>query len=145
MTTVIIKEPESKPIAKMIIPGRRALGEQWQEVTIGVKDDVIQVTENKPAEAPPNATPIFTFGMTQLSPDAMNFILEGAIQQQEYARRKPKKPKVTDAEIEEMVNRMWIDFCEQKLKWFKGQTTLGAGGFFQRETPGRTNWTGVKA
>jgi len=144
MTHVIIKEPETKPIAKMVIPGRRALGEQWQEVTVGVKDDVIQVTENVPTEAPPNNTPIFTFGMNTLSTEAHNFLLEGARQVQEYAKRKPKRRPVTDAEIEKMVNKIWLDWCELKAKTLAGKTHSGPGLFNQRESAGIKNWSGVK-
>lgn len=139
-----IKEDKPKPLAKMVIPGRRALGEQWQEVTIAVKDDKIQVVENVPTAAPPNNTAIFTFGMTQVSNEQMDFILKGARKAQEYEAKSPKRRPPTDYEIEQMVNKMWHEYCEQKLKWFKGQTTIGAGGFYQRSVPERTNWSGVK-
>lgn len=140
----IVKEKEAPPIAKMVIPGRRALGEQWQEVTIAVKDDKIQVTENVPTEAPPNGRAIFNLGMGQVSPDEVDFILEGARHAQEEEKRRPRRRPVTDAEIEAMVNRMWLDYVAQKLAWLKGQTTIGAGGFYQRQSPGIQNWTGVK-
>lgn len=143
MTHVIIKEPDAKPIAKMIVPGRRALGEQWQEVTIAVKDDKIQVTENVPTAAPPDNTPIFTFGMGQLSPEEMNFILEGAQKAQEYTKQHPKRRPVTDAEIEQMVNKLWQDWMEAKQKLLAGKTFSGPGLFNQRESAAIKNWTGV--
>lgn len=145
MTAVIIKEGETKPIAKMIIPGRRALGEKWQEVTIAVKDDKIQVTENVPAEAPATGTPIFTLGMGQLSTEEHNFILGHAYQEQEYRKRKPRRRPVTDAEIEEMVNKIWLDWCEMKAKALAGKTHSGPGLFNQRESAAIKNWSGVKA
>lgn len=145
MTHVIIKEPEAKPIAKMVIPGRRALGEKWQEVTIAVKDDQIQVTENVPTEAPPGERAVFTFGMGQLSPEEHNYIIGAAYQRQEYEKRKPRRRPVTDAEIEQMVNKIWQDWCEMKAKALAGKTHSGPGLFNQRESAPIKNWSGVKA
>ena len=144
MTAVIIKpSPDPPPIVKMIVPGRRALGEQWREITVGIHGDKIQVTENKEAPVPPGGRVVVVPGMSKLSTEAINFLLEGALKQQEYETRHPRRQPVTDAEIEAIATRMWNDYIAQKLAWFKGQTTLGAGGFYQRETPGRTHWTGV--
>lgn len=143
MTEVIVKTQKPNPIVKMIVPGRRALGEAWQEITIAVKDDRIQVTESVPAEAPPDNVPIYSFGMEKLSADAVNFILEGALQKQEYTRRKPKRRPVSDKEIEKMVNDLWLNWCEAKVQMLKGTTFSAPGTFNQRENPGIQNWTGV--
>ena len=137
-----IKRPRPKPIMKMITQGRRAYGEQWQEVTIAVEDDEIKVVENRPTAAPPGGRPIFVPGMGELNMEAVDFLLEGACKSQEYSGKHPRQMSL--AEFEAWLNKQWLDFVESKLKWFRGQTTLGPGGFFQREKPGRTNWTGVK-
>lgn len=145
MTEVIVKTPEAKPVAKMIVPGRRALGEAWQEVTIAVKDDRIQVTENRPVEAPPGGRAVVVPGMAALSTDAVNYILEGALQRQEYAKRRPRRRPVTDKEIEQIVNQMWLDFCEQKVRAFSGTSQFGPKGKTQREGfGGDRNFSGVK-
>lgn len=123
---------------KMITPGRRSLGEDWQEVTIGVEDDQIKVTESKPAQAPPGGRPIYVPSMGNLEMDVVDHLLEGARKAQEYSKKHPRQMSLE--EYETWLNQQWLDFCEQKLKWFKGQTTIGPGGFYQRETPGRTNW-----
>ena len=77
--------------------------------------------------------------------EQMDFILEGARKTQEYETKRPKRQPVTDAEIERMVNKLWLDWCEAKAKGLAGKTTLGPGGFFQRESAGVKNWSGVKA
>ena len=138
MTLVKFKKSRPKPVMKMITPGRRSLGEDWQEVTIGVEDDQIKVTESKPAQAPPGGRPIYVPSMGNLEMDVVDHLLEGARKAQEYSKKHPRQMSLE--EYETWLNQQWLDFCEQKLKWFKGQTTIGPGGFYQRETPGRTNW-----
>lgn len=138
-----IKKPKPKPLLKMIVPGRRALGEDWQEVTIAVQDDEIKVTESVAVAAPPSNRPVIVPGMGTLPPDAIDHILQGALKQQEYMKQHPRRRPVSDGEVRRMVQALWEDYCEQKLKALKGQTSVGAGGIFQREKPGITNWTGV--
>lgn len=126
-----IKKPLPKPIMRMVTPGRRAYGEQWQDITIAVDDDQIKVTESHAVEAPPDNRPIYVPAMGNLQVEAVNFLLEGAKKAQEYGKKHPK-----DMSIEEYgrwLNEQWLSFVEQKLRWFKGQTTIGPGGFFQRE------------
>lgn len=132
------KDKKSRPILKMIQPGRRSLGEDWQEVTIAVENDEIKVTENKATTAPPGGKPIYVPAMGNLEMEAVDFLIEGARKQQEYQKKHPRQMSLE--EYETWLNQQWLDFCEQKLKWFKGQTTLGPGGFYQRETPGRKHW-----
>ncbi len=133
-----IKKGKPKPIMKMVERGRRSLGEDWREITIGVEDDQIKIIENKPAEAPPNNAPIMVPAMGNLSMEAVDFLIEGARKSQEYGGKAPQQMSL--AEYTKWINETWQAFAEQKLKWFRGQTTLGPGGFFQRETPGRTHW-----
>ena len=133
-----IKKPKAKPIVKMITPGRRAFGESWQEVTIAVDDDQIAVVENKPAGAPPGGRPIYVPAMGAMSMEAVDFLLEGARKSQEYGKKHPRQMSL--AEFNTWLNRQWLDFMEQKLKWFRGQSTSGPGGHVQRESPGRKDW-----
>lgn len=135
-----IKQPKPKPIMKMVTHGRRAYGEDWQEITVGVKNDHIEVIENQPAEAPPENRPIYVPAMGNLSTEAVDFLLEGARKSQEYGGKHPSQMSLI--EYGNWIQQIWLDFAEAKLKWFKGQTTLGPGGFFQREKPGRTHWKG---
>lgn len=134
------KRPKAKPVMKMITPGRRSYGEQWQEVTIGVHNDEVQVLENRPAAAPPDNKPIYVPAMGNMEMEMVDFLMEGAAKRQEYGLKHPKQMSL--AQFEAWLNTQWLDFCEQKLLWFKGRTNIGPGGIFQRETPGRTNWTG---
>lgn len=139
MTVVIFKEKEEAPVVKMIVPGRRALGEDWREVTIAVKDDRVQVTGNEAAERPAEGKPIVLPALSKLSNEEVNFLMEGAAKTQEYWSRQNKRP--SQKEVNEAATRMWNEYVEQKLAWFKGKTTVGAGGFFQREKPGVTHWS----
>ncbi len=69
-------------------------------------------------------------GLGNVSIDMTEYILE---QQQYAAVERAKRPKPSPVETHKEVNRMWHDYMEQKLRWFKGHTVLGPGGFFQRE------------
>jgi hypothetical protein len=114
----------------MVVPGRRALGEDWRKVTIGVKDDKVGVTKNEPAEAPADGNPIFVPGLGNISTEMADFILES---KRHDAEDRAKKPKRSQAEVNDEVNRLWHDFVEQKLRHFKGQSTFGPGVHTQRE------------
>lgn len=135
-----VKKPKPKPIMKMVTQGRRYLGESWQEITVAVDDDRVKVVETRPTEAPPDGRPIYVPGMGEMSLEAVDFLLEGARKSQEYSGKHPRQMPLAD--FERWLNGQWQDYMAQKLAWFKGQTTLGAGGFYQRETPGRRNWNG---
>ena len=137
-----LKKPPVKPVMKMITPGRRAYGEAWREITVAVDDDRIQIIENKAAAAPPDGKPIYVPAMGNLEVGMVDFLLEGARKTQEYGGRNPKDMSLQ--EFGSWMQARWLEWCEQKLRHFKGQTTVGPGGFFQRERPGRVNWTGVK-
>ena len=136
-----IKKPKPKPVMKMITPGRRAYGEAWQEVTVAVDDDKVKVIENRPAEAPPGGKPIYVPGMGNLNMDAIDFLIEGARKSQEYGKKHPRS--MSEAEFSKWLNDRWMQFAEEKLKWFKGQSIYGPGGFTQREVPERTHWSGA--
>jgi hypothetical protein len=135
------KNKKKQAVMKMIIPGRRALGEQWREVTIRPKEGSRGgfTVENQETAAPPQGRPVVIPAMANLSDEEVNFILGGALKAQDYYKRQNRKP--SQAELIKEINQMWADYCEQKLKWFKGQTTLGPGGFYQREKPGITDWS----
>ena len=137
-----IKKPKPKPVMKMITPGRRSLGEDWQEVTIAVDDDEIKVTENKATTAPPGGRPIYVPAMGAMEMEAVDFLIAGARESQKERGRHPRQ--MSPAEYARWLNHQWLDFCSQKLAWFRGQSVYGPGGSTQREVPGRTKWTGAK-
>lgn len=135
---LLAKKP--KPIAKMVMMGRRAYGEEWREITLAVdeaKDEVI-IYENKPVAAPAEKKPIYIPSMGNLSMEAVDFLLEGARKSQEYGLKHPAD--MSPVEYAKWINEQWIAFVENKLRWFKGQSTFGPGGFTQRDKPGRTRW-----
>ena len=119
-----------KPIMHMVVPGRRAFGEEWRKVTVAVENDKITVTDNEATEAPPSNQPIFVPGLGNLSMEMADYILEQARHEQKYD---VAKPKPSQEEVHKEINRMWLDWIEQKLRWFKGQTVSGPGGWTQRE------------
>lgn len=120
------------PVMKMIVPGRRALGEEWSEVTVRPNVRGGFDLENTPAVAPAMGQPVFIPAMANLSNEEVDFILEGALKAQDYESYKPKRRPVTDAEIQTMVQQLWMDYCEQKLKGFLGVSVFGLGGHTQR-------------
>jgi hypothetical protein len=134
------KPKKPKPIAKMLMPGRRAYGEQWQEITLAVDEanDEIVVYENKAVEAPAENRPIYIPSMGNLSMEAVDFLMDGARKSQDYGSKHPSA--MSPAEYKAWINEQWNAFVENKLKWFRGQTVSGPYGWTQRETPGRTHW-----
>ena len=130
-----LKKPEVKPIVKMITPGQRAYGEQWREVTIGVDDDKIKVVDNHETEAPPDGRPIYVPTLGEAEVKMVDFLIEGARKSQEYGGRDPRS--MSQADFGKWIQQQWLDWCEQKVRWYQGKTTLGAGGFFQREKVNR--------
>ena len=137
----IIKRPKPKPILKMVMPGRRALGEKWQEITVAVQDDEIKVVERVATAAPADNQPIFVPAMGNLSMEAVDFLLDGARHNAETKGRHPRD--MSKQEYAAWLQKMWLDWIEQKLRFFNGQSTFGPGGHTQREKVGRTHWTGV--
>lgn len=119
------------PVMKMLVPGRRALGETWQEVTIRPTAEGGYTTEKQPSKAPATGQPVLIPAMANLSDEECNFILEGARKNAEYESR--QKKKVTEADISRMVNQMWRDYMEQKLAMFKGTSQFGPKGKTQRD------------
>ncbi len=129
-----LKKPAPKPIVKMVVHGQRSLGEDFVEVTVGVTDnDEIGVIDKTPVEAPPNRRPIFVPAMGNLAMEQVDFLLEGARKSQAYNNVNPHDMPLP--EYRKWLAGMWLDYVEQKLKAFKGQTTIGPGGFNQREAP----------
>jgi hypothetical protein len=135
-----LKAKKPKPVAKMVMMGRRAYGEGWREITLAVdeRNDEIVVYENKPVEAPAANKPIYVPAMGNLAMEAVDFLVEGARKSQEYGLKHPSD--MSPREYAKWINEQWIAFVENKFRWFKGQSTFGPGGFTQRDKPGRVNW-----
>lgn len=133
---VVVKEgAEANPIVTMVTPGRRALGETWSKVSFVWDSDArAYVVKREDAPAPADNRPIFVPSLGNLSMEAVDFIIQSQMKESEY-RERQKAPTREQERKEnwERVNRMWQDYCEQKLLHLRGQTTIGAGGFNQRE------------
>src|SRR3990167_286767 len=115
----------------MIVPGRRTMGEDWSKVTVRPDPDTGKyLVEREATPAPADNTPIFVPGLGNISADMADFILES---QREEAKDRAKQPKQSEAEVKAEMNQLWQAYCEQKLRWFRGQTTIGPGGMQQRE------------
>src|SRR3990167_1456473 len=120
--------PKPNPLMTMVVPGRRAMGEQWSKVNIYPDPDTgTYIVEREDTAAPADQSPIFVPGMGSISLEMADFILERS---RDEARTRAKQPK-RDAKKE--LNAAWQEFCEQKLRWYRGQSTLGPGGMSQRE------------
>jgi hypothetical protein len=133
---VIVKDgPEPNPILTMIAPGRRALGESWSKVTFTWdSDERAYVVNREDAEAPADNRAIVVPALGNCSPEMVNFILGQQMKQAEYRESAEVKTREQRRkEAWEQVNQMWLEYVEQKLKWLRGQTTIGPGGFNQRE------------
>lgn len=137
-----LKRKPDPIVAKMVTKIPRSLGQGWQELTLRQDAHGNYSKEFAPSAAPADNTPIMVMGGGMLADDHMSWLLEGARKTQDYWSRKQRKP--SEKEIHAAVNRLWMDFCEQKLKHFKGQSQFGPGGHTQRQVPGRTRWNGAE-
>jgi hypothetical protein len=135
-----LKPKPKPPIMKMVVPGPRALGIDWEEVTYRPSDDGGRIeTERKATTAPATGYAHIIPSMGNLSTEEVNFIMEGSLKASEYQSRKPTRRPVTDAEIQAMAQQMWLDYLEQKIRAFDGRSTFGLGGHTQRQS-----WGGPK-
>ncbi len=123
----------SNPIAAMIQPGRRALGEDWNRTTVHWDPDIGDyVTRTEPSPRPADGKAIILPTLGNVSWDMVNFILDYQMKEAEY-RAAAGNQDIPDEELSVKVNRMWQDYMQEKLKWFQGQTQVGPGGMHQRE------------
>lgn len=135
------KRKPRNPVVKMIVPGRRALGETWSEVAVLPRDDGGFDLETRPAEhVPATGQPIVIPAMANLSTEEVNFIMEGALKAADYESRKPRRRPVTDKEVQEWAQKLWDDYFAQKLAYFQGVSQFGPAGKTQRERPALRNW-----
>ena len=128
-----VNKPANKqnPIMSMIMPGRRSLGEKWRKISIHPDPDTgTYLIDNEETEAPATNRAIFVPGLGNISTEMADYILE---KKRDDAISDAVKPRKSQAEVDKEVNAMWHDYMEQKLAMFKGKTTLGPAGFFQRE------------
>lgn len=120
---------EHEPIVTLIMPGRRALGEQWTKLTIGQQNGEMTY-DTAPSERPADGKAIMA--VAGADAEYARYIVEA---QMEKAQERAVAPQELTAEERfEALNMAWQDFCEQKLRAFKGQTTIGPGGMSQRES-----------
>ena len=110
------------PVITMIERGRRALGEGWRKIQIGHDGDDYTIS-NEPTEAPADNKPIFVPALGNVSADMADYILEYQRKEAEYRARRPYsgRPQPT----REKIQKMFLDYCEERIKWFKGQTQSG--------------------
>lgn len=123
-----IKNVEPAAVITMIVPGRRALGEHWSLVTIGHDGHDLTV-ERQAAEAPADLRPIVAVS----GPDAeyTRYILEAQVEKAQ--QRAATVDELSHRERHEAINAAWQAYVEDKLRWLRGQTTIGPGGMQQRQ------------
>jgi hypothetical protein len=111
----------------MVVPGRRALGEDWVQVTIGHDADNITY-DTAPAAAPADRKSIMAIsGKDQ---EAARYIIEA--QMEKAVSRATAPQNLTPKERYDAVNEAWHNFAEQKLRALKGVSTFGSAGSTQR-------------
>lgn len=121
-----LKPQAPEAVMTLVVPGARALGEQWQKVTIGHDGNDI-VVDREETTAPVGNRPV----MVMSGPDAeyTSYIFAAAAEKAQGRLVYELSPQ----EKWEAVNRAWHEFVEQKLRQLKGQSTFGPGGSVQRQ------------
>lgn len=140
MTEIINRKQKPKVELKAVVPGPRALDMPWVEVSIGSQEGEAYVDIQK-ADAPTSA-PILAMGE-----DAGWFrdVMEaqrGKQAEGAFTRAVTTgEGRCTDllcshrhngCPAYRLMNEMFQNYVEQKLRWLKGQSTFGYGGFTQR-------------
>mgnify|MGYP001559387592 CR=1 FL=1 len=115
----------------MVVPGRRALGEDWSKVTIYATPEGHYEVEREDTTAPADNAAIYVPAMGNLSIEAADYILERKKKDQEY--RKSHNLPIRRGVSHKEINQLWQDWMELKKKRFKGQTQSGPAQTFQRE------------
>lgn len=146
MTTLYMPNKRPTEVIRMIVPGRRALGEDWSEVVIGHTDDAI-VAHKRPTEAPEGGVPIMAVGGRDAQ--HMRDIVEA--QRGKQAERTMVDRGSWECEsltcghatsacpMFQLLNEMWWNYNEMKAKELAGITTIGAAGTFQRQRVNRSS------
>jgi hypothetical protein len=112
-----------------IMPGRRALGEEWSKVTIYATPEGGYVSEREDTAAPAMNQPIFVPALGSMSYEAVDYLLEHKRKDQEYRKAHGlSTPKYTQKDFE----KLFYDWMELKMKRFKGQTQSGPDSWVQR-------------
>lgn len=109
------------PQMTVVIPGRRALGESWTQVEIGVRNDQV-VAEARAVEAPPSQQPFAV-----LHGEDAKYAEDLLAMMNDEQRASLAGGTLTD-EDRQQIMRDWMQHIENKLKWLKGQTQIGASG-----------------
>lgn len=121
------------PVVHMVTPGRRAYGETWSKVTITPNPDTGGYdVHREDTDAPADNKAIFVPALGNISLDMADYILEHERKEAEYRAKNPE-PRQRRESYGEKVNRMFHDYCEQRLKYGRGATVSGPGGWTQRE------------
>jgi len=126
-----LRFPKKKiPLMHMVVPGRRALGENWRKVTISHDGDDY-VLDNEEAETPHLGKPIMVPCAGEVSIEEAEYIVGWVNEENKHRKEKGLGPTMPDAKT---INQMWLDYMEAKVKAFKGISTFGPGGNVQRES-----------
>lgn len=128
MTGIIVVHETKTADHTLIVPGRRALGEEWRKVTIGHTGDRITV-DNEPHEAPADGKPIMAMGVSD--PGYIDDIIEAQLGKAIERANKPVR-EMTHDEYTRVINEAFQAWMEQKIRHLRGQTTIGPGGMQQR-------------
>lgn len=135
MPEIIVRKNEDVPVVKMITPGRRALGEDWSEVTIAHDGNEIHVT-SVPHEAPADGKAIIVPTQGKRNDSMTDFILDKYMGLAAERAAHPQ-PAMSPAERYALMNKWWMDYLENKIRHLRGQSTFGPGGFTQRQRVNR--------
>lgn len=131
--TIHIKSKAPENVVTMIVPGRRALGEEWSYVTIGATPDGIVVNRSDirehGIEAPPTGKPIVAIGAREQV--YAEYII--AAMQARAQERALNPQHMSQAERMQIVNEAWHNYVEQKLRMYQGKSQFGPSGFTQRQ------------
>lgn len=152
MTGIIVKKKDKRNLITVVKPGPRALGIENETVSIDINPntDKIEVTTTptEAAQAPNGARTLAVFGASD--PSYLKDILEA-----QKGKATEKKIIARDGDCDKMawvhgqlvrcahdeppcprymlINEMWHNYIERKIRALKGQSSFGAGGGFQRQ------------
>lgn len=128
---VIVKEEPKPVLMRMVTRGRRALGEDWSDVTVSWDEETGgYAVETTPTEAPADGQAIIVPTMGMQEAEMTDYIIGWQRKKAEERAANPQAPAYES--MQEEIQAAWMDYMENKVQWFANRSQYGPGGHTQR-------------
>lgn len=130
----VIRKEATTEMLRIVVPGARAYGEEWRLQSVGHRDGKLVTEDLGETEAPEDNRSIVAMAGENGGEAAwFTDVLEA--QRGKAAERKMARwAELNSEERRDLLNEMFGNWMEQKARWGRGQSQIGATGHLtQRE------------